>query len=143
MTMTKPVPTQLRGNVIVPAVLAVLVAAFTYRFLLGHRTDYLGHFLAGAGGTLLLLSMVLGMTRKPRGWLHVFVVGVAIGIGWISESTIYRIAIFDPVDFVNQSLGAVLAGAATVGRGGSILRAAGTAMLGLGLLFLGFIFAFA
>lgn len=144
MTTTKQAPsTAVRGSLIVPAVLAVVPAALTYRFLLGHRSDYLGHFLAGAGGTLLLLSIVLGITRKPRGWIHVFVVALAIGIGWISEATIYRVAIFDPVDFVNQSLGAALAGAATIGRGGSILRAAGTAVLGLGLLLLGFFFAFA
>jgi hypothetical protein len=37
-----------------------------------------------------------------------------IALGAITESTIFRLAKFDEIDFCNQSLGAVLAGLAAV-----------------------------
>jgi hypothetical protein len=81
-----------------------------------HRLDYPGHFLAGFGGTLLLLAALLSLAPRPLGWAAVWVALVAIGIGAITESTIFRFAIFDPVDFCNQSLGAGLAALSVLDR---------------------------
>ncbi|MBX9789318.1 MAG: hypothetical protein K2Y37_10415 [Pirellulales bacterium] len=95
-------------------VVAPLVLAVAYHEFLGQRSDYLGHYLAGCGGTLLLIACFLAVlpdvfyTRFAPLAIVVLAV-VAIAIGGVFESTIYRIAKFDEVDFCNQSLGAVLA----------------------------------
>lgn len=121
---------------------AALATALTFRYLLGYRTDYLGHYLAGLGGTLLLL-VPLAARRRPSGWSVVALVAIAVGIGYVTESTVFRIAIFDPVDFVNQSLGACVAGAGVVGRPGSARRAAAVLIVGLVCLWAGVLYAFA
>lgn len=72
-----------------------------------YRTDYLGHFIAGFGGTLGLLT--LGRIVSSWRWMPLLLTSVAIAIGIGTESSIFRIAIFDAVDFFNQSLGAALA----------------------------------
>lgn len=94
-------------------VLPTLVLAAGYGGLLSQRSDYLGHFLAGAGGTLALVALGLAVVAvdRPRGLLPLVVAALcllAIGVGAIFESTLYRLAKFDEVDFCNQSLGAVL-----------------------------------
>lgn len=95
---------------IVPA----LAIAFGYGIWLGHRTDYVGHFLAGAGGALALLSIAAFSIRLSSGialgWPVVGICLLAIALGAVTEATIFRNAKFDEVDFANQSLGAVLAG---------------------------------
>ncbi len=141
---TAEAPRQRPGAARAVAVLGVaaLATALTFRYLLGHRTDYVGHYLAGLGGTLLLLAP-LAARRKPSGWPVVALVAVAIGIGYVTESTVFRIAIFDPVDFVNQSLGACVAGAGVMGRPGSARRGATIAVLGLVCLWAGVLYAFA
>jgi hypothetical protein len=89
--------------------------AVAYHQFLGQRSDYLGHYLAGCGGTLLLLVVTLAIL-PPAQYARlapasiVLLALVAIAIGAMFESTIYRIAKFDEVDFCNQSLGAVIAG---------------------------------
>lgn len=130
------------GRTVVVLGAAVLATALTFRFLLGHRTDYLGHYLAGLGGTLLLL-VPLAARRKPSGWSVAALVALAVGIGYVTESTVFRIAIFDPVDFVNQSLGACVAGAGIMGRPGSARRAAAVVVVGLVCLWAGVLYAFA
>ena len=84
-----------------------------YRTLLGYRLDYPGHFLAGYGATLGALVLLTAVASERYRALTI-VVGclVCIGFGAITEATLFRIAIWDPVDFGNQSLGAVLAAAA-------------------------------
>lgn len=42
-------------------VLPPLVVGFAYDKFLGHRSDYLGHFLAGFGGTLGAVAVILGL----------------------------------------------------------------------------------
>lgn len=113
-----------------------------YGTLLGYRSDYLGHYLAGFGGTLLLVAFPLAVSVVPR-WSVVALVGLAIGIGGVMEATIYRLAIFDPVDFLNQSLGAVMAGCLVIGRRRSFPAAVVAVIGGLALLWLGFRYAFA
>ena len=97
----------------VPAVLpsVAVVAAFgaVYVVLFGDRTDYAGHFLAGAGGTYVLLAAVAAW-RPGRPWPLVAGTWLAVLLGVGTEATVFRLAEFDPVDLVNQSLGAVLAG---------------------------------
>lgn len=122
---------------------SVLVTGLAYGLFLGSRTDYLGHYLAGFGGTLLLLAVPLTMRKRTAGWIVPGLVVLAIIFGILTEATLFRIAIFDPVDFCNQSLGAVLAGACFMGNpdpAPSLLAITATAIL---LLCAGFFFAFA
>lgn len=97
------------------AIFAPLLVAAAYQKWLGYRSDYLGHYLAGAGGTFALLAVVLSLLPRPAlekfaPWAILLATLLAIGLGVITESTIFRLAKFDEVDFFNQSLGAVLAG---------------------------------
>lgn len=90
-----------------------------------------------------MLVLPLVFFRKKRIlWSGLAPVVVAIGLGAITEATIYRLAIFDPVDLANQSLGAAVAGAAVIGRNGSWGRAAVLAAVGVVCLRLGYYFAF-
>ena len=66
----------------------------------------------------------------------------AVGIGAVMEATVYRLAIFDPVDFFNQSLGACVAGAAVIGHRRSFVAAIVAVGLGLLLVWMGIRFAF-
>lgn len=83
--------------------------------LFQHRSDCLGHFLAGYGGTLGVVALTLALVPAEKfarraGWATLVAVLACIGLGAIFEETLYRIAKWDEVDFCNQSLGAVLAG---------------------------------
>lgn len=122
--------------------LPLIATSSLYGMLLGHRLDYLGHFLAGYGGTLLLLAVVAVRRGRRLGWGASGITVIAIGIGLGTEATVFRLAIFDPVDFVNQSLGACLAGAALVNAEGSPRLAAGTLAMGIVVVLGGFWFAF-
>lgn len=86
-------------------VLSIGVAGLLFGLVLAYRPDYLGHMLAGYGGTLFLLS-IFAWRRRRLGWEVAVITMLAIGLGAGTEATIFRLAIFDPVDFVNQSLGA-------------------------------------
>ena len=122
---------------------AVFVTGLAYGLVFHYRTDYLGHYLAGFGGTLLLLSVLLLVPVPWRAWLMLAATSAAIVIGYGTESTIFRLAIFDPVDFFNQSLGAVVATATVLGEEGHIAAAAALAGSSVALLIAGFYFAFA
>lgn len=96
-------------------VLPPVVIGVAYDQILAHRSDYLGHFLAGFGGTLGTITLALWAIPTVRflrlaGWVTLAVVLGCIGLGAVLEETLYRIAKWDEVDFCNQSLGAVLAG---------------------------------
>lgn len=80
-----------------------LVMGLTFAY----RTDYLGHFIAGYGGTLGLLTF--GRLASSWRWMPLLLTLVAIAIGIGTEMSIFRLAIFDSIDFFNQSLGAALA----------------------------------
>ena len=86
---------------------AVGVVALGFGVAFPTRTDYLGHFVAGAGGTLLLLAPVVALSRAGSWWRVAGVVVAVLG-GVVTEATVFKIAIFDLVDLGNQSLGAVL-----------------------------------
>lgn len=101
--------------VLVHALLPAAMMSLAYYLFLGQRRDYLGHFAAGYGGTLIaivLAWMVLpqGILEKLRGELVFLVTLFCIALGGLAEATVFRLALFDMVDFFNQSLGAVLAG---------------------------------
>jgi hypothetical protein len=68
---------------------------------------------------------------------------VAIGLGWGTEQTIFELAIFDPVDFFNQSLGAVLAGAVALGDRHRPMGGLWALAFGSLVLVTGYYFAFA
>ncbi len=76
---------------------AVAVPAVAFVAVLSHRSDYAGHFVAGAGGTALLVGAVLAVTDL-RSWLVVAVAAAAIVAGIVLEDSVFRLAIFDPVD---------------------------------------------
>ncbi len=122
----------------VAALVAVVLAAVAYRVLFPDRFDYAGHFVAGAGGTLCLLAPFV---RRGGPWRVVTVAAVAVLLGVGTESTIFRLAEFDPVDLANQSLGALLVCAGFVDaegvRDAALAAAAGVTLLiaGFGLVF--------
>jgi hypothetical protein len=118
------------------------LAGWAFGLAFPTRTDYLGHFAAGAGGTLLLLAPMLALTGA-RSWWRVVAVGVGLLGGVGTEATVFKIAIFDPVDLANQSLGAVLVGAALLEARRSWPAAAGAVALGLVMVAAGFHYAFA
>lgn len=120
-----------------------MAAGAAYRLAFPGRTDYAGHFLAGFGGTLLLLAVPVAWLRRVVRWEAIVLMFLAVGLGSILEATIFRLAIFDPVDFFNQSLGAALAAACVTGRTGSVPLATGLAALGVLALGAGFKLAFA
>lgn len=124
------------------SLIGTLAFAAAYKLSFPDRSDYVGHFLAGAGGTLLLLTVVVEMDRRGR-WPVVLGVWTAVLLGVIAEATVFRLAEFDLVDLANQSLGAVFAGFGMLdGRAGD----RSTAVAGIaGLVFLvaGFGYAFA
>ena len=121
--------------------LAVVVLGGVYGVLFPDRSDYLGHFLAGTGGTLLLLVLVVA--ARPASVEAVLItVGIAIGVGGHFEATIFRFAEFDPVDLANQSLGAVLAGVALLDAEARPATTGLAALGGVGLTLAGFHYAF-
>jgi hypothetical protein len=128
----------LRGMAVVSiGASAAYGVAFSYRF------DYLGHFLAGLGGTLLLLAVVSRLVPRPLGWIPIVLGLVAIWLGATAEATLFRVAIFDPVDFCNQSLGAAFAVCGVIGLEGSRELSRGLLVLGGLVLAVGWVFAFA
>ena len=122
--------------------IATVATGLAYLIFLGHRSDYLGHYMAGLGATLGLLTLLLLIERDPLGWKVVPIVLLAIGAGFVTEATIFRVSLFDPVDFCNQSLGACIAGCSMLGtrRSSSLIYFNGAlaALLVAG----GFFFAF-
>ncbi len=111
--------------------------------LFGYRTDYAGHYLAGFGGTLGLLVFPLATLSLSLRWEPFGAAVVAILLGAVVEATVFKIAIFDPVDFFNQSLGAVLAAISVQGRPASLVASAGSGLLALVFLAVGAVLAFA
>jgi len=99
------------------AVVPVLAVCVIYWWFLGHRRDYLGHFAAGYGASLCAMLVWLKSLTPARFaalavWSILPATFVCILLGTATEATIFRIARFDEIDWCNQSLGAVLAGAA-------------------------------
>lgn len=123
------------------AVAAIALPALLTVVTIRHRSDYVGHLLAGFSGTIGALAL-LAWRRTILGWEVTAVVAAAIALGTLTELTIFRIAIFDNVDYALQSLGACVAGASLVGRRGSVPLAAALAAISLVGLVLGFWFAF-
>jgi len=107
-------------RVIAVTLIPALVLAVMYYTQLGYRRDYLGHYAGGYGGTLGLLLWLMravgvDAARRAGPMIVVAVTVVCVGLGVITEATVFRIARFDEIDFGNQSIGAVLAGLAALG----------------------------
>ena len=120
----------------IPVVAAAYVVAFPT------RPDYPGHLLGGAGATLLLGVLVV-LVRRPHPLVVVGVVLVAVGLGAITEQTVFRLAEFDPVDLANQSVGAGLAGFAILECDRHPRSLVVASVVGLLLVVAGFRYAFA
>lgn len=119
------------------------VGGALFYFMFPYRTDYVGHFLAGYGGTLGLLVFPLATLSPGLRWEPLGAAVIAITLGALLEATVFRLAIFDPVDFFNQSLGALLAAMAVQGRPASLLSAGVAVLLAFVFLIAGALFAFA
>lgn len=121
---------------------AVVLVGVAYGLLFPDRTDYLGHFLAGAGGTFWLLAVVVEAAPQRR-WPVVITVWVAVLLGVVTEATVFRLAEFDPVDLANQSIGAVLAGVGMLDARPYDRSSTVAGVAGLVFLVAGFFYAFA
>jgi hypothetical protein len=124
------------------ALLVVAVLGVVYGLAFPDRTDYVGHFLAGAGGTFMLVALVAAVTPH-RPWAILGAVVVAVMLGVFAEATIFRLAEFDPVDLANQSIGAVLAGLGLVNVAQAKDTTGAAFLGGFVLLVVGFFYAFA
>jgi hypothetical protein len=135
--------TTARSRPLRPAATLLAVGALggTYGLLFPDRSDYLGHFLAGTGGTLLLLAVVVA-AFPGRVAAVLVAVGAAIAVGVLAEATIFRFAEFDPVDLANQSLGAAFAGVALLDAETRPASTGLAAVAGVALLLAGFHYAF-
>ena len=122
-----------------------------YETFLGHRHDYVGHYAAGYGGTLVAILAYFWrlpeehFRRGASGAILQLCFG-CIALGALAESTVFRLAKFDEIDFCNQSLGAVLAAIVSLVFGceakpSAMLLKAGL-VVGLAFLIVGGIFAF-
>lgn len=84
------------------------------------RFDYAAHYLAGAGGTLILIAMGAIATVITRRALPSLLVDgrvitavctlASIGLGIVAEFVVFAAPSADSLDIVHQSLGAVLVG---------------------------------
>jgi hypothetical protein len=114
MVMSHATDAPRRSDLWVP-LLAVVTATVAYRVGFHDRPDYAGHMLAGFGATLLALAFLAGVRPRLGSGLILAATLVAVAAGGVIEATVFRIAIFDPVDFAHQSLGGCLAGATVAG----------------------------
>lgn len=139
------------GLVTACSVLPALILAVGFGRFLEHRSDYLGHYLAGCGGTMgvtiVILSVIPARLYPKLASLTILITCIAaVALGAVFESTIYRLAKFDEVDFFNQSLGAVLAAcglhAAWCERKPSVVAVLATVVVSVGLLQAGYHYAF-
>ena len=136
-TANRPAATLLR------ILTAGVVGGLVFVLLLGYRTDYAGHYLAGFGGTLALLAFPLASLSPRLRWEPLGAAVIAILLGAVVEGVLFASAIFDPVDFFNQSLGAVLAAVCVQDRPASMVAAVGSGILALVFLTVGALYAFA
>lgn len=127
-------------HLVVRAASVAIATSLVFGLLFSYRTDYLGHYLAGFAGTLAVLSFLVMIGPDDR--VAIVIGFAAIGLGWVTESTVFKLAIFDPVDFLNQSLGALVAVCLVLGESRSARRGAGLLMLSIVGLIAGFYFAF-
>jgi hypothetical protein len=127
------------GEVAVVAI--VTTGAFLASF--PHRSDYAGHYVAGFGATLGLLAAYAIVTRRSFGAATLPLTFLAIALGYVTESTFFRVAIFDPVDFFVQSAGAAVAAWVLMDRRLSLGPAIVAVVFGGVLVGAGFFFAFA
>ncbi len=103
-------PTADRGWVPVAAMAGtVALLGVVIRVAFVDRSDYTGHFLAGAGATAMLVALVTAFRPGPQPTLVVAMCLTAIALGAGCERTLFREAAFDWVDLSVQSSGAVLA----------------------------------
>lgn len=118
------------------AVLAI--ALFLMRAAFPDHPDYLGHFAAGAGATMLLLVVVRAFAADPDDVLTVALLMTAVAIGALAEASVFRLAAFDRMDFALQSAGAALAAILFMVTG-TAARSLAAFFLGFGFLVLGFV----
>lgn len=103
----------------------LLAGAGAATYLVGSgRFDYAAHFLAGAGGTLILIGATSFLWHLLRSrWPSIPASAapaiasatlISIGFGLVAEFTVFAAPVADIVDIVHQSLGAVVVGMACI-----------------------------
>jgi hypothetical protein len=97
----------------------------------------MGHFSAGAGATMAFIVTVLAFVQRPSSSLVALLLVVCVCLGAVTEATIFRLAVFDRIDFALQSAGAALAAMLLMSEG-SPSRNALAFLAGMAFLFLGF-----
>lgn len=101
----------------------VFAAVGAGAYLVGSgRFDYAAHFLAGAGGTLILIAATNALWsllsgRRPSAFTDAApaiaaATLISIGFGLVAEFTVFAAPVADIVDIVHQSLGAIVVGMA-------------------------------
>lgn len=117
-----------RSLVPVAAAFLAAVIGMLFYYLGSDRLDFAAHFVAGLGGTMVLLSILSLASVKhgspPRGWPILALTLLACGLGIAGEALIFVEGGFDVVDVSNQSLGAVTAALIFVAwpvRGGRVI----------------------
>ncbi|WP_152361200.1 hypothetical protein [Microlunatus speluncae] len=88
---------------------AGVVGVFGYRYF-SDRFDFAAHYVAGLGGTMLLLAVLGFGRRRRREWSVVVLTVIACLLGVGCELVLFPGGGFDLVDVANQSLGALTAG---------------------------------
>ncbi len=122
------------------ATVTVLAALIVIGF--PDRSDYAGHFLAGAGATATMVAIVTSFVIVQRPGLVVGLCLAAVLAGVGTEATIFREAAFDWIDFSLQSSGAVLVSIPFLAGGGGP-KGDLTFVAGIVMLVAGFSYAFA
>jgi hypothetical protein len=117
-----------RSLVPVAAAFLAAVIGMLFYYLGSDRLDFAAHFVAGLGGTMVLLSILSLVAIRhgspPRGWPILALTLLACGLGVAGEALIFVEGGFDVVDVSNQSLGAVTAALIFVAwpvRGGRVI----------------------
>lgn len=126
---------------VLSSLITAVVTIAGYLVLLGYRTDYAGHYIASYGAVLITAATLYRLFGKS-GFITLLAALLLIAFGTYTESTLFRLAIFDPVDFNNQNLGACLAAAALWDGEPKTPTLIGLGVLGTVLVFAGFYVAF-
>ncbi len=111
-------------TILAVAIVPTVFVSLLFYVLLGHRRDYLGHYAAGYGGTLVAIAIVFAAIPATKfhqigSWAVVPCTILCIAAGTVTEATVFRLAKFDEIDYCNQNLGAVVAGLAAIYMAGN------------------------
>lgn len=89
-------------------VITTVLAGAIVQALLWFRGDSAAHLVAGAALTTFIgVTVPKGWLRRLDAWAEFVILGVVLGVSWVSEETI--VGPFDPIDITFTVAGAFLA----------------------------------